>query len=112
MTRAQLIGIAWASTVLLACGFRGSQGQEMTLEVAPNTVDCEGQMPQRCLLVRERPEEEWRRFYDRIEGFTHEEGYRYRIPVLRERVTHPLADASAFSYRLLEVLSKEPAGAG
>lgn len=103
--------VAWFAALLIGCA-GGSEAQEMTLEVAPTTVECQGEAVQRCLLVREASDEEWRSFYDRIEGFTHEEGYRYRIRVLRERIVHPLADASGFTWRLLEVLSKEFVGEG
>jgi hypothetical protein len=96
----------------LACGFPGSGGEVVTLEVGPETVACVGEAEQRCLRVREPPESEWRNFYDTIEGFTHEEGWVYRLSVLRERVEHPLADASSFTWKLLEVLARERPGDG
>jgi len=64
-------------------------GTDTLVAHCPCMVDCMGEAPQRCMLVRGSPEEEWRQFYDRIEGFEHEEGFRYR---------------------LLEVLSKEREG--
>lgn len=84
-------------------------GDVVTLEVGPNRVDCTGEAPQRCLLVREPPAREWSRFYDEIDGFTHEEGFRYRIEVERTRRERPPADASAFTWRLLRVVSRERA---
>lgn len=82
--------------------------QILTLEVAPNTVTCTGEVERQCLLVRENPTAEWTRFYDTISGFTYQEGYRYRIRVERRRVENPPADGSAYTYRLVELLDKEP----
>lgn len=82
----------------------------LVLEVAPQTVTCQGEAVQECLRVREPPESEWRNFYDSIEGFTHETGHRYLIEVARRRVANPPADGSSFEYRLLEVLEDEPVG--
>lgn len=82
----------------------------LVLEVAPETVECTGEATGRCLQVRYSGSGEWTRFYDSIEGFTHEEGVRYRIEVLRRRVPDPPADGSSFRYRLLRVLEREPAG--
>lgn len=100
-----------AAVTLAACGMLGLADEDIvTLEVAPQTVECVGEAVQRCLQVRESPEEEWRYFYDTIEGFTYEEGYTYVLRVLRQRVDDPPADGSALRWRLLEVLSKESAG--
>lgn len=102
-----------------ACSISGAQGEAaavgeeiVTWEVAPQRVDCTGEMPQRCLLVREPPSQEWTRFYNSIDGFTYEEGNRYRIRVARTRRPNPPADASAFTYRLVDVLSKERVAPG
>jgi hypothetical protein len=80
----------------------------LTLEVAPARVECVGEVVSRCLLVREGATAEWRKFYGSINGFTHEEGFRYRIRVERSRVANPPADGSSYRYRLVELLSKEP----
>jgi len=105
------------SLVSLACvlatqaGMCGSptspQGVVITLEVAPRTVACVGEVQRQCLQVRTSPDSEWTRFYDTIEGFVYEEGYQYRLEVQRERVPNPPADASSYKYRLLRLLSRE-----
>lgn len=105
--------VAAASFILAACASHNpSAADVLTLEVAPNTVACTGEAPQRCLLVRAPSDQAWTRFYGRIDGFTHEEGYRYRIEVDRQRVANPPADGSAFRYRLLRIVSRERAEAG
>jgi hypothetical protein len=62
--------------------------------------------------VRDPSETEWRNFYDAIEGFTHEAGYRYLIEVSRRPVADPPADGSSFTYRLLRILEREPGAEG
>jgi hypothetical protein len=42
---------------------------EITLYVGPLLVDCEGEGPQKCMLVKEKPEDEYMLFYDQVEGF-------------------------------------------
>jgi hypothetical protein len=77
--------------------------------VGPELADCLGVGPQKCYQVKARPEDEYRLFYSPIQGFQYEPGYEYQITVLVERVNNPPADASALSYRLVEVISKTPA---
>jgi hypothetical protein len=74
--------------------------------VAPSRVDCVGEGVQKCLLVKEEPEAEWRRFYDSIEGFEYQEGYLYEILVDATPVENPPADASSMAYRLVRIVSK------
>ena len=88
------------------------EGEVITLEIAPHTAECRGEALRRCLQVRRAPGEAWTNFYDAIEGFEHEPGVTYRIEVLRRRVPDPPADGSAFTWRLLRVLSREPASGG
>lgn len=82
--------------------------EELTLLVGPNLEPCVGVAPQLCLLVRQSPDEEYRYFYDTIAGFTFEQGYEYELLVSRERRANVPADASAFTYTLIEEVSKTP----
>ena len=81
----------------------------IVLEVAPERQPCQGEMQDLCLQVRRPGEEEWRNFFDPIEGFDYEPGSSYTIEVRRRRVSTPPADGSSFEYELLEILRKEPA---
>lgn len=81
----------------------------MVFEIDAQKVPCTGVAPMECLQIREPGEEEWRLFYDSIQGFIFEPGFRYVVAVDRTRVENPPADASSFRYRLVEVRSKEPA---
>lgn len=94
------------SLVLAACGPLGGGLEEKTLYVAPYLVDCVGVAPQQCMLVKEKPGDEWSMYYDRIEGFDYEEGYEYELRIAEERVEDPPADASAIRWTLVEVVSK------
>ena len=92
----------------VSCG-SSLQQESKTIYVAPQLRDCTGVGPQKCMLIRETPDEAWRNFYDQIEGFTYEKGYTYKLLVSVTRVDNPPADASSLKYTLQEILSKEAA---
>lgn len=75
--------------------------------VHESLVDCEGVAPMKCMQVRSNESEDWTWFYDSIEGFTHEPGYRYELRVEVTEVENPPADGSSKRYRLIEVVSKQ-----
>jgi heat shock protein HslJ len=81
---------------------------EKTLFVGPELVDCTGVAPQKCMLVKDNPKDEYSFFYDQIEGFDYEEGYEYELVVQVEPVEDPPADASSLKWTLVNVVSKEP----
>jgi heat shock protein HslJ len=113
LTFLTLVGVflsACASTAGTEAGDQVSQpdSAEKTLYVGPILVDCQGEGPQKCMLVRESPEDEFTLFYDQIEGFDYEEGYEYKIVVKEENVEDPPAGGSSLKYSLVSVESKEP----
>ena len=79
---------------------------ELTVEVGPEMIDCVGVSNQKCLVV------DGDLFYDRIVGFEHESGNRYKLQIKRTLAwgtTDPAqipADAGLYKYELLEVISK------
>ncbi len=83
--------------------------ESIVLEVAPDSVPCVGEMKGRCIQVRSAGEGDWRIFYDPIDGFQHEAGVRYTLEVGRRAVLHPPADGSAYTYRLIRIIAREPA---
>lgn len=83
---------------------------EKTLYIAPYMVECEGEGPQMCLLVKENPEDEYTYFYDQIEGFDYQEGFEYVIKVSEETVDNPPAGGSSIRWELVEVVSRVEAG--
>ena len=97
-----------APTVAAAPRMRDCAG-EMDVEcvvdvvIGPELEDCVGVAPMRCMVV------DGGLFYDEIEGFEHEAGYRYRIRMERYDPwggEPPPADASAYGYRLVEVVER------
>lgn len=83
-------------------------GEEaLAFYVASYTEPCVGMYLQQCMLVKEHPEDAWSFFYDSIDGFSHEEGYTYRLRVARARIANPPADASSYLYRLLQTVEKD-----
>ncbi len=91
--------------ILFACTEK--EPDTRVLYVNDHLEDCVGVAPQKCMLVRESPEQEWSYFYNAIEGFTFEEGNSYKLLVQVTEVKDPPADASSLRYSLVEVLSKE-----
>ena len=79
--------------------------------VGPNLVDCVGVAPQKCMLVRQSPEDPWKYFYDQIEGFQYEESYLYKLRVSEETVENAPADTSNLRLKLVEEVSKTPINA-
>ena len=78
-----------------------------TLYVGPYQVDCTGVAAQKCLRVKEKPEEqEWTLFADSIQGLAYEEGFDYELRMTKERVDDPTADAPAFRWTLVEQVGK------
>jgi len=84
----------------------GSSEWTVRYFVGPHRVDCVGEGIRKCLLVKEEPEAEWRLFYDGIEGFEYQEGYRYEILVYGTPVANPPRDASSMTYRLVRIVSR------
>jgi heat shock protein HslJ len=75
-------------------------------------VDCTGVGPMTCLQIQKGDQIEngkWQLFYDEIGGFNFEPGTIYRVKVEVGKKPEPIpADASSLTYRLVEIMSKEP----
>lgn len=92
------------------CGITGpavKDAKPLTLYVASRTAPCVRVGPQTCLLVKQKPGDEWSFFYSGIEGFTHEPGCAYTLDVLRREVPDPPADGSSYGYRLVRIVERE-----
>ncbi len=102
------------SLVLAACGGAPEINTEepednvKTVFIGPELVDCVGEAPQKCMQIKENPEDDYQYFYDQIEGFDYEEGYEYELLVKEENVENPPADASSLKWTLVEVVNKTP----
>ncbi|MCS3533148.1 DUF4377 domain-containing protein [Chryseobacterium sp. JUb7] len=81
-------------------------GSEKTFIVGPQTADCTGVAPMKCLQVKETPTGEWTNFYTNIDGFTYEPGYEYVLKVKTEKIDNPPADGSSIKYTLVKQVSK------
>ena len=73
--------------------------------VASETVkDSEG-WP--CFWIKRNGKSTWERELAFVSGFEHEAGYEYEIVVKATVIPNPPADASAWKYSLVKVISKE-----
>jgi len=82
-----------------------SISEEKTIYVGPVLADCQGEGPQKCMLVKEHPDDEYTYFYDQIEGFEYEDGFEYELRIRVEPVENPPADGSSIRWILVEVVS-------
>lgn len=87
-------------------------GEEMTLYLAPELVDCVGVAPMQCLQVKTSEAGDYELFYEGIDGFVYVPGYEYELRVQRMERVNPPADASQYVYSLIEVVSQVPAYEG
>ena len=83
-----------------------SNENEKTFIVGPQTADCTGVAPMKCLQVKETQSGNWTNFYSNIEGFTYEPGYEYVLKVKTEKIANPPADGSSIKYTLVNQVSK------
>ncbi len=72
----------------------------LTFIVGPRKMECTGAGSMECLIVNDKY------FYDTIEGFNFEEGYKYQLLVERTEREDVPADASKYTYRLIKEVSK------
>lgn len=82
-----------------------SISEEKTIYVGPVLADCQGEGPQKCMLVKEHPDDEYTYFYDQIEGFEYDEGFEYELRIRVEPVENPPAGGSSIRWILVEVVS-------
>jgi hypothetical protein len=95
--------------VLAGCQATGPDGHVETMFVASYTRECVGEVVQQCMLVKERPADEWQNFYGGINGFTYEPGYDYELVIGWREIENPPADGSSREYWLIRMVSKTPA---
>lgn len=82
---------------------------QKTIYVGPLLLDCVGVAPQKCMQIKEDPAENYRLYYDQIEGFDFEEGYEYKLIVKEEQIENPPADGPSTRWVLVTQESKTPA---
>ncbi|SHG18065.1 META domain-containing protein [Pedobacter caeni] len=77
------------------------------LIVKEDRAACTGVGPMNCLQVKYKNSKNWEFFYSEIQGFKHQEGYRYTLSVIRTKRKNVPADASIYTYKLKKVIKKE-----
>ena len=102
----QLLFVILIVFTLSACQNSTAEETGEIIYIDSKTVDCEGVMPQKCLLVKESKEADWSYFYDQIEGFQYEPGYSYTLLVKITTIDNPPQDASSRHYQLIKVLEQ------
>jgi len=74
--------------------------------------ECSGVGRMQCLKIQKGNElnkNEWKFFYDKIDGFEYEQGYIYKIIVKEDKIQteQVRADASSIKYTLIKILDKK-----
>ena len=69
--------------------------------------ECFGFALSLCMRSKLNIDDDWKFFYNSIEGFEYEWGYTYKLKVDVENIENPPEDSSSLKYTLIEVLSKE-----
>ncbi|MFQ1780160.1 DUF4377 domain-containing protein [Aeromonas veronii] len=95
-----------AALLLTACQSAPAPSQGETLYINSQLVDCVGVGPMQCMQVRSDEQLPWTLFYQNIEGFQFEPGYRYQLIVSKEQLTDVPADAPSVRYQLIKVVNK------
>lgn len=92
---------------MLAVSSLSTAQKQINMIIHPDQVDCQRMMKQKCYQVRINGSKEWTLFYDRIEGFNFEPGFRYELSVIKTKRPEPIPqDLSAYTYKLAKVISK------
>lgn len=92
------------SVFLVACtNETAEQGTTEHFTIGPELKNCTGIGPQKCMVVNGEY------FYDSIRGFDYQEGYDYEITVKKQMREDVPADASTYTYTLVDIISKNPA---
>lgn len=96
---------------LVSCSIFKHNKTTETMWINGYQKDCIGVGPQKCFLVQhgDTLTEDWKNFYDRVEGFDFEPGYIYELEV-NKTILPPNevpADASNIRYTLVKIKSKE-----
>ncbi|PQJ80024.1 hypothetical protein BTO18_12955 [Polaribacter porphyrae] len=90
----------------MSCDDDNTLASQKTITVASKTVDCIGFVSQKCLLIKDKNQQDWNYFYDTITGFTYEEGFEYEIIIAQREIENPPQDASSIETTLVSITSK------
>ena len=93
-------------TCAISCDDDNSKEIKKTLIIASKKADCVGFIPQKCFIIKENEQQDWKYFYDSISGFEYEEGFEYEILVSEKEIKNPPQDASSIKTTLIKVISK------
>jgi heat shock protein HslJ len=104
---AYLFPLLFVSILLVGACAPQPEALEKTWIIGPELAECEGEGPQLCMQVKERPGEDWQLFYGQIEGFEYEEGFKYVIRYREEPIDNPPAGGSSLRWVLVETMSKK-----
>lgn len=78
-----------------------------TLIVNEEKTNCDGIPQNKCLLIKKEGAKSFGIFYQNIEGFTFEEGYRQTILVSERYVANPMIKQAKPIYTYIKTLKKE-----
>ncbi len=86
--------------------------KQVVLVVNEEKAPCEGNPDAQCLMIKQQGKKEYEIFYQPIDGFTHEQGFRQTILVKERPVDNPMVKQTVPIYTLIKVIKKEKIGGG
>ncbi len=109
-----VLSVLFALTALIfvlpaAAQDQAAKNESLILYVGPETVECTGVIPQRCLQIRFLPDGEWQNHFENIRNFEHIPGFDYALLVEKVERSPVAADQSSFFYQLVSILQATPA---
>lgn len=81
--------------------------KQTTLIVNEEKTQCEGNPDAKCLLIKKEDAKSFEVFYQPIDGFVFEDGYRQTILVNERHVANPMIKQTEPIYTLIKVIQKE-----
>ncbi|MGM9781514.1 MAG: M12 family metallopeptidase [Candidatus Cryptobacteroides sp.] len=101
------LSLLLVSCLLASCSKSKDDGLSWTERWVVGSETVEGYEGVTCLWIKRDGNPVWEMSYGRVDGFEHETGYEYVVDVKATVIPNPPADASAWKYSLVRVISKE-----
>jgi len=105
------------NTLFALCAFALSFGSlgacaqtKKTMFVSDRRVSCTANGFNNCMQIKYTKNGDWEPYYTTIDGFTYEEGYEYKLKVIKYNANSDKSTEPVMRYRLTKIVSKRETG--